>query len=324
MRINFPAWGTLLAVHVAVATAPAFAQSYPTKPVRIIVPLTAGSGVDIIGRLISQKLSELWGQQLVVDNRFGAGGTLGTAIVARAPADGYTLLVSGSSHTVNTALYVRLPYDTLRDFTNIASIAALYQVIVVAPSVGVKSVSELIALAKAKPGQVTYASPGVGTGVHLAGERFRIATGISVVHVPYKGGPEAMTDVMMARVDYWIPSIGTALPFIQSNKLLALGVSGRQRSGLLPEVPTIIEAGVPGYESSLWFGLWAPAGVASSTVGKIAGDVARVVASPDVREQLRKLGGEPLTMTPAEFARYVSDDIKSVARTAKAAGIKPQ
>ena len=248
MRINYLESIALIALHVAVATPAAFAQSYPTKPVRVIVPLSAGSGVDIIGRLISQKLSELWGQQLVVDNRSGAGGTLGTAIVARAPADGYTLLVSGSSHTVNTALYSKLPYDTLKDFTNIAPIAALYQVIVVAPSLGVKSVSQLITLAKAKPGQVTYASPGVGTGVHLAGEQFRLATGISVVHVPYKGGPEAMTDVMMGRVNYWIPSIGTALPFIQSNRLLALGVSGKQRSCLLPDVPTIIEAGVSGYE----------------------------------------------------------------------------
>ena len=300
------------------------AQNYPTKPVRVIVPLSAGSGVDIIGRLVSQKLSELWGQQLVVDNRSGAGGSVGTAIVARAPADGYTLLVSGSSHAVNPVLYSKLPYDTLKDFTDIASIAALYQVIVVAPSAGVKSVSQLIGLAKSKPGQVTYASPGVGTGVHFAGEKFRLATGISVVHVPYKGGPEAMTDVMMGRVNYWIPSIGTALPFIQGNKLLGLGVSSPQRSALLVDVPTIIEAGVPGYESSLWFGLWGPAGLPAGVVGKISKDVARVLSAPDVREQFQKLAGEPVSMAPSKFSNFVRSEIESAKQIAEAARITPQ
>jgi len=315
--------GLVVATGMLTATG-AFSQNYPTKPVRVIIPISAGSGLDIVGRAISQKLSELWGVQLVADNRPGAGGSLGTAIVARAPADGYTLLVSGNGHAVNTVLYSKLPYDARKDFIEVASIAALYQVVVVAPSMGVKSVSPLIGVAKGKPGQVTYASPGVGTGVHFAGEKFRLAAGIDVVHVPYKGGPEAMNDVMMARVNYWIPSIGTALPFIQSNRLLALGVSSQRRSDLLPEVPTIIEAGVPGYESSLWFGIWAPAGTPPRIVDKVSKDVARLVNAPELTEQFRKLAGEPMSMTPVEFARFVRGELESVSRIAKAAGIKPQ
>ena len=302
----------------------ALAQGFPSKPVRVIIPISAGSGLDIVGRLVSQKLSEAWGQQLVVDNRPGAGGTLGTAIVARAPADGYTLLVSGSSQPVNTALYSKLPYDAHKDFIEIAPIASLYQVLVVAPSAGIKSVSQLVAASKAKPGQITYASPGVGSGVHFASEKFRLAAGIDVLHVPYKGGPEAMNDVMMARVNYWIPSIGTALPFTQSNRLLGLGVSSRQRSALLPEVPTIIEAGVGDYEASLWFGIWAPMGTPPSVVDKVAKDIARMVATPDMREQFRKLAGEPLSMTPIEFARFVRRETNTAIQIAKAAGIKPQ
>ncbi|MEN3352446.1 MAG: hypothetical protein V7640_604, partial [Betaproteobacteria bacterium] len=244
----------VLAAGLAMA-ADALAQNYPTKSVRVIIPISPGSGLDIIGRWVSQKLSDIWGQPVVVDNRPGAGGTIGTSMVAKAPPDGYTLLIVGNGHAGNPALFTHLPYDTLKDFVEIAPLASLTQVLVLAPSAGVRSVPELISAAKAKPGQLTFASAGTGGGVHFAGEKFRLMAGIDVVHVPYKGGPEAMTDVMMGRVTYWIPSIGTALPFIQGGKLLALGVSSRQRSVFLPDVPTIAEAGVAGYEESLWFGL---------------------------------------------------------------------
>ena len=300
------------------------AQPYPSKPVRAVFPISPGSSLDIVGRLVCQKLSEAWGQQIVVDNRPGAGGTLGTALVARAPADGYTLLVSGISQTINTVLYTQLPYNAQQDFIEIAPIASMYQVLAIAPSQGIKSVAQLIALAKAKPGHVTYGSAGIGSGAHFAAEKLRLAMAIDALHVPYKGGPEAMNDVMMARIHYWLPTIGTALPFIQSNRLLALGVTSTQRSALLPDVPTLIEAGVAGYEESLWFGVWAPRGVSAGIVDKIAKDVARTIDLPALREPFRKLAAEPLHMTPAEFARFVRRENDSVKQIAKAAGIKAQ
>jgi len=321
MRTAKIALGFAAAVSI---TASAFAQSYPTKSVRVIIPFTPGSGIDIIGRSVSQKLSEMWGQPVVVENRTGAGGTVGAGVVAKSPADGYTLLVNSSAHTVTPALYSSLPFDTLKDFVEIAPLAHLGLVLVVAPSAGVKSVSELIAAAKARPGQLTFASPGTGSGLHFTGEKFRLAAGIDVVHIPYKGGPEAMTDVMMGRVTYWITSIGTALPFIQGGKLLALGVSTRQRSALLPDVPPITEAGVAGFEDSLWFGMWARVGTPSDIVNKVATDISRTLAAPDLRDQFRKLAAEPMNMTPTEFARFVRSETDAGARVAKAAGIKPQ
>jgi tripartite-type tricarboxylate transporter receptor subunit TctC len=313
----------VFATGVSIA-AGALAQSYPTKSVRVIIPNSPGSGLDIVGRWVSQKLSETWGQPVVVDNRPGAGGTLGTGIVARSPTDGYTLLVAASNHAVNLALYNNLPYDTFKDFLEIAPLAALYEALVVSPSAGVKNVSELIAAAKARPGQLTFASAGMGGATHFSGEKFRLAAGIDVVHVPYKGGPEGMTDVMMGRVTYYLPPIGTALPFIKAGKLVALGVSGRQRSALLPEVPTIAEAGVANFEDMLWFGMWVPARVPAWIVDKLAKDTSRALAAPDLREQFRSLAAEPMSMTRTEFARFVRSEAEAAARVAKAAGIKPQ
>lgn len=321
MRTAKIALGFVGAVSIA---ASAFAQSYPTKAVRVIIPFTAGSAIDIVGRSVSQKLSEIWGQPVVVDNRTGAGGAVGAGVVAKSQADGYTLLVNGSNHAANPALYSSLPYDTLKDFVEIAPLAITGQVLVVAPSASVKSVSELIAAAKARPGQLTFASPGTGSGVHFTGEKFRLAAGIDVLHVPYKGGPDAMTDVMMGRVTYWIPPLVIALPLIQEGKLLALGVSTRQRSALLPDVPPIAEAGVAGFEDSIWFGMFARVGTPSDIVNKIATDISRALAAPDLRDQFRKLAAEPMNMTSTEFARFVRSETEAAARIAKAAGIKPQ
>jgi tripartite-type tricarboxylate transporter receptor subunit TctC len=302
----------------------ASAQGYPTKPVRIVIPISAGSGLDIVGRWVGQKLSETWSQPVVVDNRPGAGGAIGTAMVAKSPTDGYTLLFVGNGHAVNPALYNKLPYDTLKDFVEIAGVASLAQVLVVSPSAGVKSVSELIASAKARPGQITFASPGTGSGVHFTGEIFKLAAGIDVVHVAYKGGPEAMNDVMMGRVTYWIPSVGTALPFIQGGKLRPLGVSTGKRSAWLPDVPTIAEAGVAGFEHSLWFGIWAPARTPAAIVDKLANDTSQARVAADVRDRFATLAAEPMSMTRTEFARFVRNEIQAVARVAKVAGIKPQ
>ena len=299
------------------------AQNYPAKPVRMIVPISPGSGTDLVGRLVAQRLSPLWGQPVIVENRPGAGGALGAALAAKAAPDGYTLLVhSVGAHVASAALNPKLQYDALKDLIPVAPLVTLPQVIVVGPSAGVKSVSELIALAKAKPGQLNFASPGVGSGVHFTGERFRLAAGIDVVHVPYKGGPEAMNDVMMGRATYWIPSIGTALPLIQSGKLLAFGVTSRQRSGALPAVPTIAETGVRGFEDAILFGIWVPAGTSSEIVNKLSKDIAQICTLPEMREQFQKLAGEPVTMTAAEFANVVRADFDAVSKVVKATGLK--
>lgn len=313
----------LLAAGMALS-ASAFSQGFPTKPVRVVVPNVPGSGLDIVARTVGQKLSEIWAQPVVVDNRPGAGGTIGTGTVARAAPDGYTLLVAASNHALNPALYTNLPYDTFKDFAEIAPLAALYQALVIAPSAGIKSVSALIAAAKAKPGQLSYASAGAGGATHFAGEKFRLAAGIDVLHVPYKGGPAVIADVVAARVTYALPPIGTSAALIKAGRLLALGVSGRERSALLPDVPTIAEAGLTGFEDSLWFGMWVPARVPAAIADRIAADTARALAAPELREQFRLLAAEPQSMTRAEFARFVRSEALAAVRVAKAGDIKLQ
>jgi tripartite-type tricarboxylate transporter receptor subunit TctC len=302
----------------------ALAQTYPAKPVRIVVPISAGSGLDLVARAVARKLEVRWNQPVVVDNRPGAGGTLGSALVAKAPPDGQTLLIAGNFHAFNPALYAKLPYDTWNDFAEIAPIATLYQVLVVAPSARLSSLSELIARAKETPGRVSFASPGTGTGVHFTGEKFRLATGVDVVHVPYKGGPEAMNDVMMGRVTYWIPSIGTALPLVRAGKLLALGVTSRQRSQFLADVPTIAESGVSDFEHSLWFGAWAPSRTPASTLARLEKDVSISLDAEDFRAHMKALVANPLTMTRREFGKFVRAEYEAAVSLTKAAGIAPQ
>lgn len=301
----------------------AFGQTYPTRPVRVVVPISAGSGLDIIARVVTQKLAGAWKQPVLVDNRPGAGGTLGTAIVAKALPDGHTLLIAGNFHAVNPALYAKLSYDTWKDFAEIAPVATLYQVLVVAPSARLKSVPELIARAKETPGRITFASPGTGTGVHFTGEKFKLATGIDVIHVPYKGGPEAMNDVMTGRVTYWIPSIGTALPFIQSGKLHALGVTSTQRSGYLPDTPTMAESGLPDFQHSLWFGVWAPSRTPARVLEKIEKDVSSSLSTPDYRATMKALAADRMSMSRPEFAKFVRTEYELAVRLAKAADITP-
>lgn len=315
------ACGALL---LALWTALACAQGYPNKPVRIIVPFTAGSATDILGRTIAQKLTETWGQPVVVENRPGAGGTIGAGVVAHSPADGYTLLVHSAAQAVNPAIYPTLPYDTVKDFVEVATLGGQPNVLVVAPAAGYKSVADLIADAKKRPGALNFGSAGTGSGTHINGEKFKLAAGIDVVHIPYKGTPEAITDTMTGRVTYFFSPISSALPNIKEGKLVALGVSTAKRSSALPNVPTIAESGLPGFDYNLWIGMYAPAGTPQEIVDKINADVARMLATPEVKERLAALGAEPMIMSPAEFRKFMRDEMDDSAKVVKAANIKVQ
>jgi len=314
---------TLIATGIAVTAAPgAAAQNFPTKPVRMIVPFTAGSATDLLARRIAPKMSDNWGQQVVVDNRGGGGGTLGAGIVAKATPDGYTLLVHSIAYAMNAALYSKLPYDPLKDFAPVSQILISTSLLVVAPTLGVKSVKELIALAKQKPGKLTFSSSGVGSGTHLNGEQFRFAAGIDVVHVPYKGVPEPLIDTIAGRIDYFLPPLVPSLPFIRDGRLLALAVSTARRTPVLPDVPTIAEAALPGYEFQAWFGVFAPAGTPRPVVERISKEIARIVDLPDIKKQFVNQGEEGRPSTPEEFTRFVRAEIEKTRKTVKLAGIR--
>ena len=312
-----------IAISASVATL-AHGQSFPNKPVKIVVPFTAGSATDILARNVGQKLGELWGQPVVIDNRPGAGGTIGAAIVAKSPADGYTLLVHSAAQAVNASIYPSLPYDTTKDFVEVATLGGQPNVLVVAPSTGYKNVADLIAAAKKTPGALNFGSAGTGSGTHVNGEKFKLAAGIDVVHIPYKGTPEALTDTMAGRVTYFFSPISSALPNVREGKLIALGVSTAKRSSALPDVPTIAEGGLPGFDYNLWIGMFAPAGTPADVVDKINADVTRALQSQEVRERLAALGAEPMVMTPAEFRKFMREEIDDSAKVVKAAGIKAQ
>jgi len=301
-----------------------WAQAFPAKPVHVIISFPPGSSTDIVGRIVTQKLSEYWGQPVPAENRGGAGGTIAAAQVAKAAPDGYTLLIDSSAHSVSPAIYAKLPYDTLKDFVDIASLAGQPNVLVALPGSKTKSVADLVADAKANPGKINFASAGIGSGTHLNLEKFKLVTGADVTHIPYKGTQEVITDLLGGRVDYYFAPISAALSNIRDGKLRAVAVSSAKRSGSLPEVPTVAESGVPGFEFTLWFGVWGPAGMAADVVDKISKDVNRALADPGVRERLAKLGNDPMSMTPVEFGQFVRREVEDYARVTKAAGIKPQ
>jgi tripartite-type tricarboxylate transporter receptor subunit TctC len=321
--MNTTRWLAGIACALVTATC-AWAQAYPTKPVRMVVPFTAGSATDILARTVGQKLSELWGQPVVVDNRPGAGGTIGAAIVAKAPPDGYTLLVHSAAQAYNPSIYANLSYDTVKDFVEIVPLAGQPNVLVVAPSTGMKTVADLIAAAKQKPGALNFASAGNGSGTHINGEKFKLAAGIDVVHVPYKGTPEALTDTMAGRTAYFFSPISAALPQVREGKLVALAVSTAKRSSVLPDVPTIAESGLPGFDYNLWVGVFAPAGTPVDLVEKINRDVLGLLAAPEVKERLAALGADAMPMTPGEFRRFVQQEIADSGKVIKAAGIVGQ
>ncbi len=308
----------------ALAAGVANGQGYPTKPVKLVVPFTAGSATDILARTIGQKLTELWGQPVVVDNRPGAGGTIGAALVAKSAPDGYTLLVHSAAQAYNASMYPNLSYDTVKDFAEVVPIAGQPNVLVVAPATGYKTVADLVAAAKAKPGQLNFGSAGNGSGTHINAEKFRLAAGIDAVHIPYKGTPEALTDTMTGRITYFFSPISAALPNVREGRLVALAVSTGKRSSVLPNVPTVAESGLPGFDYNLWVGLFAPAGTPADVVDKINKDVLRSLDTADAKERLTALGAEAMPMTPAEFRRFVQKEIDDSAKVIKAAGIKIQ
>jgi tripartite-type tricarboxylate transporter receptor subunit TctC len=314
-----------VAVGMAGAAQPGMAQRpeyYPARPIRLIVPFTPGATADIVARRLAPRLSESWNQQVVVDNRAGAGGTIGISIVAKAVPDGYTLLVHSVAFAVSAALYARLPYDSVKDFAPITQISQAPSVMVAAPALGVKSVKELIALARSKPGQINYASAGIGSGTHFNGEQFKYAAGIDVVHVPYKGPAEALLDVATARIHYFISPLVPALPFIRDGRLIPLAVTSAQRARALPDVPTVAESALPGYEYQAWFGAFAPAGTPRTIVERIGQEIARVVALPDVAKQFQAQGEDVRTGTPEEFAGFIRAEIEKYRKVAKLANIR--
>jgi tripartite-type tricarboxylate transporter receptor subunit TctC len=313
-----------IAVLIAAVVLQAHGQQYPTKPVRVIIAFPAGSGVDITGRVILSKVSELWGQHAVADNRGGAGGSIASALAAKSTADGYTLLMNSSAHVVNPSTYAKLPYDTVKDFIDIMPLVGQPNVLIVHPSSRLKSLSDLLAEARANPGKLNFAIAGIGSGTHLNTEKFKLATKTQVTLVPYKGTAEAIIDVVGGRVDTYFTPISAALPFVQSGKARALAVTTSKRAPQLPNVPTVAEAGVPGFEFILWFGMWGPTGIPAPIVNKIYKDFNRALADPGVREKLAMLGNDAMSMTPADFSKFVRDEIALTAKIFQAAGIKPQ
>jgi tripartite-type tricarboxylate transporter receptor subunit TctC len=302
----------------------AAAQAYPNRPVRVIVTFPAGSATDIVGRILAQKLTEIWGHNVVVDNRAGAGGSIGTAIGAKAIPDGYTLIINSSAHTVNPALYAKLPYDTLTDFVDIAPLTGTPNILVNNLSSKIRAMREFVEDAKARPGKINFASAGIGSGTHLNLEKFKLATHIDVTHIPYKGTPDAVGDVLGGRVEYYFCPLSACLPFVKDGKLRGIAVSSAKRSSLLPNVPTIAESGVPNFEFILWFGLWGPREVPQPIVAKIRADIGRVLAAADVRERLVTVANEPMDVKPEAFSKYVRQEVADSARVVQAAGIKPQ
>jgi tripartite-type tricarboxylate transporter receptor subunit TctC len=297
---------------------------YPTKPVRLIIAFTPGSATDIVGRVVAEKLSEVWGQPVVAENRPGAGGSIASNAVLQAAPDGYTLLANSSAHVVNPAIYAKLPYDTLKDFINISPLAAQPNVLIVGTDSGWKTLGNFIAAAKAKPGQLNFSSAGMGSATHLNLEKLKLMAGIDVTHIPYKGTPEAIADTMAGRVCCYFAPISAAMPHLTGGKVVALGVSTRKRSPLLPDVPAIAEAGVPNFDYNLWVGLWAPRGTPAQLVNKINKDVQQVLTSPDLKDRFVKLGAEPMLMSPADFTQFVRREIGESQKIVKAAGIPPQ
>ena len=312
---------------ISVAALPAAtgfaAQAYPSGPIRMVVPFTPGSASDILARLIAPRLLESWGQQIVVDNRPSAGGTVAGGIVAGASPDGYTVMLTSSGFAGSAALYEKLPYDSLKDFAGVTQVVSTPLVIVVAPGLGVKSVKELIAMALQKPGQLNFSSSGIGSGTHYAGELFKLAAGINVVHVPYRGTPEAINDVISGRIQYMVAPVLPTMTLVRSGRLIALAVTTRERLTLLPEVPTAAEAALPGFEYDGWYGIFAPAKTPRAIVHQIATEVGRILRLADVEERIAGQGARPKPSTPQEFDKLVRDEIVMRGKVFKAAGARP-
>lgn len=297
--------------------------AYPNKPIRVIVPFAAGSTTDIIARAITDKMSQSMGQTLVIDNRGGASGTIGQQAVATAAPDGYTIMIHSSSHTVSPSTFAKLPFDTMGDFTGVTPISSTPNVLVMSPSKNIKTLQELLAAARAKPGSMNFASAGQGSATHLNAEKFKLAAKIEATNIPFKGSGEAVTEVMSGRVDYYFSPIAPVIGQIKNGQLVALAVGSPKRASALPQVPTTAEAGVPGSEFNFWIGMMAPAKTPRDIVNRLHDEVIKALNTPEVKERFAALGADAWTLSPEQFDAYIKDEIKSNAVLVKAAGLQP-
>ena len=307
---------------VGCASCAAFAQAYPAKPVRVVVPWPPGGSNDIVGRIVAQKLSELTSQQFVVDNRGGASGIIGSEAVAKSPPDGYTIMIHSATHVANPHLYPKIAYDTMKDFTGIAPLSAQVGMLAVHPSLPVKTVKEFIALAKARPGQITYGSSGNGSFVHLTMALFNVMTDTKMIHIPYKGGGPATIAISAGETQAMIATVGSLIPSINSGRVRPIAVTSEKRVDAYPKVPTIAESGVPGYEFTAWIGALGPAGMPKAIVDKLNADMQKVLRLPDVAENLKSQTLDPMFMTPDEFARRLKSDYDKYEKVIKVSGAK--
>lgn len=306
-----------LGLSLALSAATAYAQDYPQQPIRLVVPFPPGGGTDIVARAVAAKLGEALHTTVVVDNRAGAGGTIGTEIVARAAPDGYTLALVSGSHVINPSIYPKLPYNTIRDFTPVTLLVSAPAVLVINKSLAVNSVQDLIKLAKSQPGKLFFASAGVGTPPHLAGELFKTMAGVDIVHVPYKGNAQVLTDTSSGQVSFTFPTLPSAMPYVKNGTLRVLGVTSAHRSPAAPEIPTIAESGVPGYEATSWYGIVAPAGTPPRIIDTLHDVLADSVKRPEMQEVLANLGLEPVGNSPAEFSAQIETEIEKWAAVVK-------
>ena len=308
---------TIVAGALALLAAGAHAQTYPAKPIRWIVPFPPGGSTDLLARVVGQKLTESWGQTVVVENRGGAGGTVGAAEAAKATPDGYTLFMGAIHHTIATSAYPKLPYDFQRDFAPITVVAIVPNVLVVNPSIPAKTVPELIAHAKANPGKLTYGSAGMGTAHHLIGEVFNSRAGVDILHVPYKGSAPAIADLIGGQVSIMYDTVASCLPHVKAGKIRALAVATAKRSSALPDVPTIAEAALPGFEVTTWFGALAPAKTPKELIAKLNAEIVKILAMPDVRKRLLDAGAEPVGNTPEQMAAQIKRETEEYAKVVK-------
>jgi tripartite-type tricarboxylate transporter receptor subunit TctC len=313
----------LTLVLTAAISAAAQADTWPSKPIRAVIPFGPGSAVDVVPRIVFEQMSQQLGQGIVVENRGGAGGTIGSAMVAKAEADGHTILVHSSAHTITPSIYPNLSYSTEKDFVTVGAIGSVPNVMIIAPSRGLKTVKDYVSWAKANPDKANFASLGVGSAVHLSAERFRVSAGYDAVHIPFKGGAEALTEIIAGRVDYYFCPIATALPHVKDGKLLALAVSSPQRATALPDVPTTLESGFPDSDYTFWMGVFMPAKTPPEIVAKFQAEMQKALDAPAVKEKLKTLGVEAMPMSTAEFDAQVKKEFVTYTSFAKAAGLKP-
>ncbi len=319
MKVSFCV--SLLLTAAIASSAVCHAQDYPARTIRILVAYTPGGGTDLLGRLLAKKLSEAWGQQVIVENRPGAGGNIGTDAMAKAAPDGYTLGIAPSTHAIAPGLYSKLPFDAIRDFTFISLIASGPNIVVAHPSVPASTVGELITLAKRRPGQLTFASAGIGATTHLAGEYFKSVAAINTLHIPYKGSSQAQIDLVGGQVSYMVDSMPSALPKVQAGRTRALATTGTKRFAALPKVPTVIESGLD-YQSISWWGVVGPAGIPQPVVNKLLAEITRIMSQPDIKEMVALQGADAVTSTPQEFLDWVRRETALYAKIIKTANIR--